>query len=79
MIGGIHIESCRCVDYNRFGNNMLHFIILIVIGLYLYFIDRSAKATSCVRNYPVIGRARYLFETIGPELRQYLFDNDTEG
>lgn len=32
-----------------------------------------------MRNYPVIGRARYFLETIGPELRQYLFNNDREG
>ncbi|QBK25282.1 FMN-binding glutamate synthase family protein [Ureibacillus thermophilus] len=55
------------------------FIVFIVSGLYLYFIDRSQKQHPVLRNYPVIGRARYLFETIGPELRQYLFDHDTEG
>ena len=27
----------------------------------------------------MVGRARYFFETIGPELRQYLFNNDNEG
>lgn len=55
------------------------FIVFIVSGLYLYFIDRRQKQHPVLRNYPVIGRARYLFETIGPELRQYLFDHDTEG
>src|SRR5699024_7966334 len=30
-------------------------------------------------NYPLLGRVRYFFEKIGPEFRQYLFDNDREG
>ncbi|MER2192437.1 MAG: FMN-binding glutamate synthase family protein [Solibacillus sp.] len=54
-------------------------VILVFVGLYLYFIDRNQKQHPILRNYPLIGRARYFFETIGPELRQYLFNNDTEG
>ena len=52
---------------------------MIVVGLYLVFIDRTQKQHPILRNYPLIGRARYLLETIGPELRQYLFNNDLEG
>lgn len=54
-------------------------VVLILFGLYLYFIDRNQKQHPVLRNYPLVGRARYFFETIGPELRQYLFNNDTEG
>lgn len=32
-----------------------------------------------MRNFPVLGRVRYMAEHIGPELRQYLFANDNEG
>ena len=45
----------------------------------MYFIDRTQKQHPILRNYPVIGRMRYFLETIGPELRQYLFDSDEEG
>ncbi|MGM0879086.1 MAG: FMN-binding glutamate synthase family protein [Bacillota bacterium] len=54
-------------------------LVLIIIGIYLYFIDRTQKQHPILRNNPVIGRARYFLETIGPELRQYLFNNDREG
>jgi len=54
-------------------------LILILTGIFLYIIDRKQKQHPVLRNYPVIGRARYFLETIGPELRQYLFDNDREG
>ncbi len=33
---------------------------------------------SVLRNYPVIGHARWLVEMIRPEIRQYLMENDTE-
>ena len=55
------------------------FAILVIIGIYLYLIDRNQKQHPVLRNYPVIGRVRYLLETIGPELRQYFFNNDLEG
>lgn len=52
---------------------------LLSISIYLYFIDRTQKQHPILRNYPVLGRARYFLETIGPELRQYLFNSDQEG
>src|SRR6476659_2109711 len=54
-------------------------LILIVTGFYVHHMDRSQKQHPVLRNYPIVGRARYFFETIGPELRQYLFSNDLEG
>ncbi|MFC4557649.1 FMN-binding glutamate synthase family protein [Virgibacillus kekensis] len=55
-------------------------ILCLIVGLiYFYFVDRTQKQHPVLRNYPVIGRARYFFENIGPELRQYFFNNDNEG
>jgi hypothetical protein len=31
------------------------------------------------RNYPVLGNMRYILETVRPEIRQYLVEDDTEG
>ncbi len=31
-----------------------------------------------LRNYPILGHFRYLFETFRPEIRQYLIEGDTE-
>ncbi|MCQ9904376.1 FMN-binding glutamate synthase family protein, partial [Staphylococcus aureus] len=47
--------------------------------LVLLFKDKGQNQHSVLRNYPVLGRVRYFAEKIGPELRQYLFANDTEG
>lgn len=58
-------------------------VILLVVGLVmfltLYNKDRDQAEHPTLRNYPVLGRVRYFLEKIGPELRQYLFNSDTEG
>ena len=54
-------------------------IIPIVTIVYLYFFDRKQKQHAILRNYPLLGRARYILEKTGPEFRQYLFDGDNEG
>jgi glutamate synthase domain-containing protein 2 len=33
---------------------------------------------SVLRNYPILGHFRFLFESIRPEIRQYLIESDTE-
>ncbi|MFW6597745.1 FMN-binding glutamate synthase family protein [Propionibacteriaceae bacterium Y2011] len=41
--------------------------------------DLWQRKHALLRNFPVIGHARYLLEAIGPELRQYIVtDNDEE-
>jgi glutamate synthase domain-containing protein 2 len=45
----------------------------------LYWMDRRQSQHAVLRNFPVLGRLRYLLEHVGPELRQYLFAGDWEG
>ena len=47
-------------------------------GIWL-FKDKGQNQHSVLRNFPVLGRIRYISEKIGPELRQYFFANDNEG
>ena len=55
------------------------FFAFILFIVYLILFDRGQKKHSVLRNYPLLGRARYFFEKIGPELRQYWFNSDSEG
>ncbi len=50
-------------------------VIIIAIGLY----DIIQKEHTILRNFPVIGHMRYLFEMISPEIHQYFVENDTDG
>ena len=47
---------------------------LSVLGFY----DMKQTKRSILRNYPVIGHFRYLFEYIRPEMRQYFVESDAE-
>lgn len=54
-------------------------IVIFIFLLYMLVIDRNQKRHAILRNYPALGRFRYFFEKIGPEMRQYWFDGDREG
>ena len=50
---------------------------LALVAVLLY--DVFQKRRAIIRNFPIIGHFRYLLESIGPELRQYIVtDNDEE-
>lgn len=51
----------------------------ISIILYLFLLDKRQDQHAVLRNFPLLGRFRYIAEKIGPELRQYLFNHDEEG
>jgi glutamate synthase domain-containing protein 2 len=58
---------------------LLLVVIPISFAVYLYFYDKRQKQHAILRNYPFLGRMRYILEKTGPELRQYLFNADHEG
>lgn len=67
-------------DWGDFSS-ILWFTLLIalIVGLIVLFIyDRRQKQHIILRNYPVIGHFRYVFEGLGEYLRQYFFAMDRE-
>lgn len=50
-------------------------LLLIVLALHDYLQTRHA----ILRNYPVLGRMRYLLESIRPEIQQYFIERNTDG
>lgn len=52
------------------------FIVLVIIFLFISDIMQTKDAIR--RNYPVIGRFRYIFSTLGEFFRQYFFAMDRE-
>lgn len=51
------------------------FIFLTTIN---FFYRHVQKTHALLRNFGVMGQARYMMESIGPEMRQYFFASDTE-
>ena len=48
--------------------------LLVLLGLW----DMLQKRHAILRNYPVMGHFRFIFEFIRPEIRQYFIEGDTE-
>ena len=56
----------------------LFFIIIGLFFLFVFIYDISQKKHAILRNFPIIGHLRFIIESIGPEIRQYLVANDKE-
>lgn len=52
--------------------------LLVVIAVVMFIIDISQTRDAVRRNYPVVGRFRGLFTTLGEFFRQYFFALDRE-
>ncbi|MBT8496517.1 MAG: FMN-binding glutamate synthase family protein [Deltaproteobacteria bacterium] len=48
--------------------------LLLLVTVY----DLTQRKHAILRNFPIIGHFRYIFEAIGPELRQYIVTNNDE-
>ncbi len=60
---------------------ILHMILIAVLAALLVAIvcyDLLQRRHAILRNFPVIGHFRYLLESVGPELRQYIVTSNTE-
>ena len=53
-------------------------IALVAVLFYWFIQDITQKKHTVLRNYPVIGRLRYLLEKQGEYFRQYLFAGDRD-
>jgi len=52
--------------------------LVLIVALVLYIIDAFQTTHAIRRNYPLLGRFRYLFERLGEFFRQYFFSMDRE-
>lgn len=54
-------------------------LILPAVLFYLAFKDAFQTKHTIRKNYPIIGRLRYILEEIRPELRQYFWEGELDG
>ena len=50
--------------------------LIIVVAVVVY--DVTQRKHAILRNFPIIGHFRYILESVGPELRQYIVTNNNE-
>ncbi len=58
---------------------VLWILVLVVPAMLLGLIDMFQSQHSIRRNFPLIGRGRWLMEMIRPYIRQYLMESETDG
>jgi glutamate synthase domain-containing protein 2 len=53
----------------------------ILVGPFIYMgiVDMTQKRQAIRRNFPVLGRLRYVFEDMRPKIQQYFVESDTDG
>jgi glutamate synthase domain-containing protein 2 len=49
---------------------------VVVVAVVIH--DLTQRRHAILRNFPIIGHFRYLFESVGPELRQYIVTSNNE-
>ncbi|HEY4615290.1 MAG TPA: FMN-binding glutamate synthase family protein, partial [Citricoccus sp.] len=53
--------------------------VIVVLLLVLAVADLTQRRHAILRNFPVIGHARYLLESIRPEIQQYFIERNVDG
>jgi glutamate synthase domain-containing protein 2 len=62
-----------------FWMNALFAFLLVAPVIYLGVTDIVQKQQSIRRNFPLLGRLRYVFEDFRPKIQQYFVESDTDG
>jgi glutamate synthase domain-containing protein 2 len=71
---GLLLATFTWVAFQRGGGLALVCLFLVGLG----WRDTHQSRHSVLRNYPIIGHLRFLFEFIRPEMRQYFIESDSE-
>jgi glutamate synthase domain-containing protein 2 len=73
------VVSAGILAWSYFWIDALFTFILIVPVIYLGVVDMVQTRQSIRRNFPVLGRLRYVFEDLRPKIQQYFVESDTDG
>ncbi len=61
------------------GGNSYWVLLITLPLLFIALYNVRQRKHALLRNYPLIGYARYWLEAIRPEMRQYFFESDLDG
>jgi len=64
-------------SFGPIGWIVLGIVVVLVIALGIHDLLQTEHAI--LRNFPVLGRMRYLLESIRPEIQQYFIERNTDG
>ena len=76
-VGGLALILALCINF--FFHTAYFLTIVLIVLLAVGFINTTQHKHAILRNFPVLGYFRYLFEMIAPEIQQYFIERSTDG
>lgn len=73
------IVAATLIGISYFWPSALWLFLLVGPLILMGVFDMIQKDHAIRRNFPVIGRFRYMLESVRPEIQQYFVETDTEG
>ncbi len=65
--------------WSYFWIDVLFLFVIVGPVIYMGVADMIQTRQSLKRNFPVLGRLRYVFEDLRPKIQQYFVESDTDG
>lgn len=65
--------------WSYFWIDVLLLFVIVAPLIYMGIADMIQTRQSLKRNFPVLGRLRYVFEDLRPKIQQYFVESDTDG
>ena len=65
--------------WSYFWRDVLLLFVIVAPLIYMGIVDMVQSKQSIRRNFPLLGRLRYVFEDLRPKIQQYFVESDTDG
>lgn len=76
----IPVSAIVIILLGYFVHPFLFYFFILFIPLYLLgFYDMFFAKETIIRNFPIVGRLRFLMEQLRPKIYQYFIESDTNG
>lgn len=67
------------IYWSTFWIDVLFLFLIVGPLIVMGYLDMIQTRQSIRRNFPILGRLRYVFEEMRPKIQQYFVENDTDG
>jgi glutamate synthase domain-containing protein 2 len=78
IIGSVAVTALILI-WSYWWIDVLLLFVVVAPLIYMGVMDMIQTRQSIRRNFPLLGRLRYVFEDMRPKIQQYFVENDTDG
>lgn len=73
------VVSALILVWAYFWINALFSFVIVAPLIYMGVVDMTQNRQAIRKNFPLLGRLRYVFEDMRPKIQQYFVESDTDG